>query len=151
MFGSPRHLNLRLLCINRRLTKALDIWPEFPIIIHVDEKEVRSLPSVTDVISVLERNDRVCRIFIDDVPNSSLEAIVATSKPFPALIELELASFKKDTPTLRGSFLGGSVPSLRSLKFWGVPFPALGKLLLSTRELVALSLGYIPSAGFISP
>ena len=151
VFGSPRRLNLRLLCINRRLTKTLDIWPEFPIVIHVDEKEVRSLPSVTDVISVLERNDRVCKIFIDDVPNSSLEAIVATSKPFPALIELELASFKKDTPTLRGSFLGGSVPSLRSLKFWGVPFPALGKLLLSTRELVALSLGYIPSAGFISP
>jgi hypothetical protein len=76
---------------------------------------------------------------------------VATTEPFPALIELELASFRKDTPILPDSFLGGSTPSLRSLKLWGIPFPALGKLLLSTRELVALSLGYIPNSGYISP
>jgi hypothetical protein len=151
VFASPRRLNLRLLCMNRRLTKTLDIWPQLPIVIHVDDKEDRSLPSVTDVISVLERNDRVCKMFIDDVPNSSLEAVVATSEPFPALIELELASFKVDTPILPDSFLGGSVPSLRSLKLWGIPFPALGKLLLSTRELVALSLEYIPISGFVSP
>ena len=151
VFASPRRLNLRLLCMNRRLTKTPDIWPQLPIVIHIDDKEYRSLPSVTDVISVLERNDRVCKVFIDNVPNSSLEAVVATTEPFPALVELELASFRKDTPILPDSFLGGSVPSLRSLKLWGIPFPALGKLLLSTRELVALSLGYIPNSGYISP
>jgi hypothetical protein len=137
--------------MNKRLMKTLDIWPQLPIAIHVDDKEDRSLPSVTDVISVLERNDRVCKIFIDGVPNSLLEAVVATSEPFPELIELELASFRKDTPILPDSFLGGSAPRLRSLLLWGIPFPGIWKLLSSTRDLVVLTLGFIPNSGYISP
>ena len=151
VFASPRHLNLRLLCMNKRLMKTLDIWPPLPIAIHVDDKEFRSLPSVTDVISVLKRNDRVCKIFIDGVPDSLLEAVVATTEPFPELIELELASFRKDTPILPDAFLGGSTPRLRSLLLWGIPFPGVWKLLSSTSDLVVLTLGFIPNSGYISP
>ena len=151
VFGSPRRLNLRLLCRNRRLVKTLDIWPELPIVIHVDGWTICEPPSGTNVISVLKRHDRVCKIFIDSVPTSLLEELATISEPFPALIELELESYKTDVPILPDSFLGGSVPRLRSLDLWGIPFPGIGNLLLSTRDLVTLSLGDIPPSGYISP
>ena len=151
VFGSPRRLNLRLLCTNRRLEKALGIWPELPIAMHVNDQESCPYPSVTNVISVLKQNNRVCKISISSVSNSFLEAATKITEPFPALIELELASFKVDPPTFPDSFLGGSTPHLRSLYLWGIPFPGIGRLLLSTRDLVALSLGFIPNSGYISP
>ena len=144
VFGSPRRLNLRLLCMNRKLMKTLDIWPELPIVIHLDSWRSGQLPSVTDVISVLKRHDRVCKIFIDGAPTSLLEELATISEPFPALIELELApSFGEDAPTFPDSFLGGSAPTLQSLNLWDIRFPAIGKLLLSTHNLVTLSLGSI--------
>ena len=153
VFGSPHRLDLRLLCTNfhGRLTKALDIWPELPIAIHVIYGEGIPPPSVTNVISVLKRRDRVCKVTINNIPNSLLEDVAATSEPFPALIELELSSSEQDAPILPDSFLGGSVPRLQSLILRGVPFPAVGKLLLSTRDLVTLHLAFIPPSGYISP
>ena len=100
---------------------------------------------------MLKRHDRVCKIFIDSVPNSLLEELATTNGPFPALAELGLMSFEKDPPTLPDSFLSGSAPRLRSLKLWGVPFPGIGKLLLSTHDLVNLSLKLIPRSGHFSP
>jgi hypothetical protein len=73
------------------------------------------------------------------------------AEPFRVLIELELVSYKADPPIFPDSFLGGSVPHLRSLDLWGIPFPAIGKLLSSTSDLVTLSLGFIPDSGYISP
>ena len=135
--------------------KTLDIWqePELPIVIDVDDEEICQLPSVTHVISVLKQHDRVCKISICGVPNSLLEELATMSEPFPALIELELVaeSFQVNSPTLPDSFLGGSVPRLRSLDLCGISFPGMGNLLLSTRDLVALSLGAIPPSGHISP
>jgi hypothetical protein len=87
-----------------------------------------------------------------------LEELATISEPLLALIELQLASFEafegpEDilVPTLPDSFLGGSVPRLRSLNLFGVSFPGIGKLLLSTRDLVTLTLQSIPPSGFISP
>ena len=153
VFGSPRRLNLRLLCMHGRLEKTLDIWPQLPIVIHVDGRDMFPLPSVTDVISVLKRNDRVCKIFLDSVPNPFLEEVATMSEPFPALIELEISSssYVGDAPILPDSFLGGSVPRLRSLFLEGVPFPEIQKLLLSTRDLVTLTLAFVPDSGYISP
>jgi hypothetical protein len=113
-------------------------------------------PSVTDIISILKkRHDRVCQISIDNVPNSFLEQVGEIIAPFPALIELRLTAFDDfgDPPTLPDSFLGGSAPRLRSLDLWGIPFPVTGKLLLTTRDLVILSLEFIrlPPSGFASP
>jgi len=98
VFGSPRLLDLRLLCINGRLMKTLDIWQELPIAVRVDDNW--KSPSVTDsdVVSMLKRHDQVCEIIIDSVP-----------------------------------------------------FPTIGKLLLSTHNLVDLSLSAIPPSGYISP
>jgi hypothetical protein len=78
-----------------------------------------------------------------------------TSGPFPALIELGLRrvlSFDK-TPIIPDSFLGGSSLRLRSLDLYRIPVPAIGKLLLSTRDLISLSLGFItiPPSGYLSP
>ena len=122
-----------------------------PVIVDVDDEEICQLPDATNVISVLKRNDRVCKIRIYNVPNSLLEELATMTEPFPVLIELELVSYKADPPILPDSFLGGSVPQLRSLDLWGIPFPAIGKLLLSTRDLVFPHLDFIPSSGFISP
>jgi hypothetical protein len=94
VFGSPRRLDLQILCVNRRLVKTLDIWPELPIVIQVYDNKICQPPSATNVISVLERHDRVCTIFIDSAPNSFLEELGTTSGPFPALIELEFVSFE---------------------------------------------------------
>jgi len=153
VFGSPRRLNLRLLCMNLSgtLTKTLDIWPELPIIMHVTYGKMIQPPSVTDVISVLKRHDRVCKITTHNIPNSLLKEVAAMSEPFPVLIDLELVSFEEDPPIVPDSFLGGSVPSLQSLNLSGIPFPAIGKLLLSTRRLDTLYLGSIPPSGYISP
>jgi len=151
VFGSPRRLDLRLLCMDRRLMKTLDIWPELPIVIRVDNGRNVQLPSVTNVVSVLKRHDRVCKMSFGNLPTSFLEELAMTSEPFPALIELDLASFQEDTPIFPDSFLGGSVPRLRSLDLWRIPFPGIGKLLLSTRDLVTLSLGSLSHSGYISP
>jgi hypothetical protein len=91
VFDSPRRLDLRLLCI--RLTKAVDIWPELPIAIHVDDERFCRPQGVIDVNSMLKRHDRVCKIFIDSVPNSLLEELATTNGTFPALAELGLMSF----------------------------------------------------------
>jgi hypothetical protein len=155
VFGSPRRLDLRLFCrnLNGTLTKSLDIWPELPIAIRVYYGKACQPPSVTDVISVVKRNDRVCKISINNAPSSLLKEVAAISEPFPALIELELStsSYAVDPPILPDSFLGGSVPHLRLFNLWGIPFPAMGKLLSSTRDLVTLYLGSIPPSGHIPP
>ena len=153
IFGSPRRLNLRLLCMNGRLEKTLDIWPQLPIAIQVDGTGMFPLPSVTDVISALKQNDRVCKLFLDFVPNSFLQEVATISEPFPALIDLGISSssYAEDAPTFPDSFLGGSVPRLRSLVLEGIPFPEIGKLLSSTRDLVTLTLEFVPDSGYISP
>ena len=70
---------------------------------------------------------------------------------FLALMSLELIFFGQDVPVLPDSFLGGSTPSLQSLKLEGIPYPSIGKLLLSTTNLVRLSLYCIPHSRYISP
>ena len=153
VFGSPRRLNLRLLCMHTRPLKTLDIWPELPIVVHVDDWKTFQPPSFTDVISVLKRHDRVCKIFISitAVDLRPLLKELATSEPFPALIELELASFGGHSPILPDSFLGGSAPRMQSLCFRGIQFPGIRKLLLSTRDLVTLTLDFSRDPGYVSP
>jgi hypothetical protein len=74
-------------------------------------------------------------------------------KRFPELTDLALHSNENDAPVITDSFLGGSAPRLQSLEFKGIPFPfsALGKLLLSTTDLVSFCLWDIPNSGYISP
>ena len=103
VFGSPRRLNLRLVCTTKTPAKdTLDVWPAFPLIIqaHLNQK------SVDNVIVVLERRDRVHEIDFHDVDHSPLEKVLgAMQEPFPQLTELR--------------FELGSVCDLVPARSWG--------------------------------
>ena len=118
-----------------------EIYMAYPVRVPSDEEACHQMLSVTDV-TLLNRHGRVCKIVINNIPNSFLKGLVSMSSPFPALITLDLTSFEHGPQILHDSFLGGSVPSLRSFSLWGIQFPAMGKLLLSTHDLVKLSLGF---------
>ncbi len=152
VFDSPRRLDLRLLCTDRTpVTNMLDIWPALPIVISpVSVKPPLPVSGVANIISALQQHSRVCTIDIWSVPNSLLKEFAVMQEPFPALTKLGLRSYDENPPVLPGSFLGGSAPSLRQLFLYGIPFPALPKLLLSTHDLVSLYLD-IPRSGYFSP
>jgi hypothetical protein len=131
--------------------KLLDIWPPLPIYIHASHDARKSpLRGVTNLMAALKQQDRVRGIWIFGVPNSLLKKFVAM-KSFPALTTLILVSNDEMAPVLPDSFLGGSAPRLRRLHLGGIPFPGLGKRLLSTTDLVTLSLWDIPHSGYIPP
>jgi hypothetical protein len=151
VFASPRRLDLQLLCTNKRpVKKALDIWPALPIVIQSYNRRSR-VPGVTNIVAALKQHNRVCEICIKLVPTPLLKKIAAMTEPFPALTTLHLWSGDEDTPVLPDSFLGGSAPRLQDIELFNVAFPALGKLLLSTRDLVDLGLYDVPYSGYISP
>ena len=153
VFSSPRRLNLRLLCTNkRRIREMLNIWPALPILIYA-YSETSLVRGVSNLITALEHHDRVCEITIHGVPNSLLKQFGAMEKSFPELTELNLWSYHESAPApvLPDSFLGRSAPRLRSLVLNGIPFPALPKLLLSAHDLVILKIWNIPPSGYISP
>ena len=60
---------------------------------------------------------------------------------------LESFGDRVNAPILPESFLGESTRFLRSLWLLGIPFPALGKLLLCTHNHVEL---HFPHSGYIS-
>ena len=153
VFSSPRRLELQLYCTNKRpVKKLLDIWPPLPIYIHANYYAEKSpTKGVTNLMAALKQHDRVCGIFIFCVPTSLLKRSLAMKKPFPALTHLTLWSKDEKAPVLPDSFLGGSAPRLRYILLYGIPFPGIGKLLLSTTDIVTLFLYDIPHSGYISP
>jgi hypothetical protein len=154
VFASPRRLNLRLVCTNRTpVQNMLDVWPQLPIVIRPDPNHPRRsrLQERRNMIAALKLHNRVCQIDLWYIPNPLLRNIGAITEPFPALTYLKLESRDKKAPHLPNSFLGGSAPRLRFLHMWGIPYPGLSKLLLSTHDLVVLHLSNIPHSGYISP
>jgi F-box-like len=154
VFSSPRRLDLQLFCTNRRpVKKLLDIWPPLPIYIFaIKPSEKSPMRGVTDLMAALEQQNRVRGICIRRAPNSLLKQLVAMAvKPYPALTVLDLSSNDETALVLPDSFLGGSVPHMRTIVLRGIPFPGLGQLLLSANDLVSLSLSKIPHSGYISP
>ena len=71
VFGSPRRLNLRLYCrAGTPVRETLDVWPPLPIVVMIYGDEAWD---EGDIVSALERNDRVCGIDLLSrvhVPNS---------------------------------------------------------------------------------
>jgi hypothetical protein len=132
--------------------KLLNIWPPFPVYIYAYHHPSRKSPlrGVTNIIAALKEQNRVCGIYITGVPDSLLKRIAAI-KSLPALEQLILVSSRERAPVLPDSFLRGTAPHLRTLQLQGIPFPGLGKLLLSTAYLVNLYLFDIPHSGYISP
>ena len=152
VFASPLRLNLRLLCKPKRpAAMALDIWPIVPIVVYFAPGSERRSRGVRSIIAALKHHNRVCSINIHNIPNSLLKKSAVLRKPFPTLTELEISSWDEAMPVVSDSFLGGSTPQLRTLKLVRIPFPALGKLLLSTRNLVDIDVREIPHSGYILP
>ena len=144
VFGSPRHLNLQLVCgTGTRARDLLDIWPAFPItILSLDDH------FTDDIIAALERTDRVCQIYFRIVGSLNLEILMR--QRFQELTSLRLWSAHK-LQVFPDLFLGGSAPRLQDLYLAGIPFPGLRNLLLSATHLVILHHLSIPHSGYISP
>ena len=152
-FGSPRRLNLRLVCgVRTPARETLDIWPLLPIVISAST--FSTTWDVGNIVAALEHNDRICQMAIFDVPSSGREKILAAlQQPFPALTSLQIVirPQKENVPVVPASFLGGSAPGLQTLCLERIPFPGLPNLLLTATHLVRLTLWNIPHSGYISP
>jgi len=148
VFAAPRRLDLQLVCTCwTPAREMLYIWPALPIFLYLEELDEID----DDVLAALEKRDRICEVSANRV--SQLEELVgAMQVTFPALTNLLIYSFEdNDIAPLSESFLGGSAPNLRSFFLVYLAFPALPNLLLSSPDLVSLSLTGIPDSGYISP
>ena len=160
VFGSPRHLNLQLVCTERTPARdMLNIWPALPLIVTYRDY---GIGSVDNIIAALECSDRVYQISFNDIWSSELDTTTlldillgAMQQTFPELTNLALTSFSDKINETMGvvpdSFLGGSAPRLEFLWLFGIPFPGLPKLLLSATHLVSLRIDKIPHSGYFSP
>jgi hypothetical protein len=153
VIASSCRLNLRLICKRYRpVMEMLDVWPSLPIAISENYLKAFCRGNVDNIVAALERNNQIYKIDFKNVPSSLLETYVAMMQvSFPALTSLELWSRDETVSVPPNSFLGGSAPCLRSLEMNGILFPALPNLLLTTTDLVDLSLWRIPHSGYISP
>ncbi|KAN0114369.1 hypothetical protein V8E52_006865 [Russula decolorans] len=156
VFGSPRRLKLRLVCINRTPTrKTLDVWPALPLIIRGHASKF----VMDNFIAALERRDRVCKIELSYY--TSLESggfWAAMQEPFPELTHLRLEArgeprfgdiesgwlVHPGEQDISDSFLGGSAPRLQFFWMNAVRLQGLQKLLLSATHLIELRLSDIP-------
>jgi len=150
VLGSPRRLNLQLLCDGwRPVREKLNRWPPFPIVIYGWKHEMLG---IKDIVAAFEHNDRVCQVQLWDIPSSLLERVFALmQRPFPALTSLQLSSDDNEAPSVSDSFLGGSAPRLQYLQLNCIPFSGVPRLLLSAIGLVTLRLRHIPHSGYFSP
>ena len=157
VFGSPRRLDVRLLCTHRApARKMLDIWPQFPIVTSCDGHGRKGvwLESCTDnLIAALEHNDRVCELDLNIVFSTIWEDLFpALQQPFPVLTRVKLHQITPIPWELPDLFLGGSAPPhLQTLILDQIQFPGLPRLLSSATHLVSLKLLQLSDLGRMSP
>ena len=153
VFASPLRLDLRILCDSRTpARKCLDIWPTFPLLI--EDFYLNNGIGIDNIIAALEHPHRVSAITLDEVTGPMLvRTITVMQEPFPALEKLFLCAPDKlnDIPVLPSEFLGRSAPCLRVIQLLAIPFPGLPVLLLSTSNLLTLSLMDVPQTGYFPP
>jgi hypothetical protein len=129
----------------------VDIWPKFPIIVKDHYAEHLPSQGVDNVLDALKLNNRTHEINLQLVPSLLLEGLAKIKEPFNALTSLVLRASDENALVLPDSFLGGSAPRLQELSLDGIPYPAIGKLLLSAHDLVSFRLWNVPHSGYISP
>jgi hypothetical protein len=150
VFGSPRQLNLRLICSNKTPARdTLDVWPPLPLFIQCNGGYFTT-GGVDNIVAVLERSDWVCHIDLLEMLDSDI-CLAAMRVPFPELTFLRLWLDDETVSAFPDSFLGGSAPRLEHLWLRRIPFPGLPKLLLSSTHLTILNLEFIPHLGYFSP
>ena len=113
VFGSPRRLNLRLVCTSKTPARnTLDVWPSLPLLILDNNPPIDS-EDVDNIIAVLERSDRVIEIDFFTFYDWDLEDVLAAMHvPFPELTDLNLRIQQGMVSVLPDSFLGGSARRL---------------------------------------
>ena len=155
VFASPLYLDLRILCTARTpVGENLSFWPALPIAIDFGYNSNAwhgNNAYMHNIMTALEHVDRVCDISLH-ATGSELEKITTVmQEPFPMLTGLAIRSLDGNAPVLPAEFLGGSAPHLQFIHMLGIPFPTLPALLLSTGDLVYLTLFNIPPSDYISP
>ena len=152
VLGSPRRLDLRLVCTRTTpVSRLLYIWPPFPITVYLP---VVDMPEngVEGIIAALECHDRISDILIYEIRGPELEKLITVlHKPLPLLRNFSMRSSDKSVPVLPETFLGGSAPRLRTFQLSGIPFPSLPKFILHFTHIDLLFLHGIPNSGYISP
>ena len=151
VFASPHRLNLRIPCTSRTPVD-LGVWPALPI--DVDDHDLLSDTAQEDnILATLKHVDRVYHVRLSLSDSQVEKMATAMQEPFPVLTRLFLTlpwHNYHDIPSLPANFLGGSAPRLQAIVLYGIPYPALPTLLLSTSDLIKLDLRNVPFAGSIS-
>jgi hypothetical protein len=152
VFGSPRRLDLQLVCTYKTpVRNTLDVWPALPLVINDIGCQEEGMDNIIAFLKPSELVSRIRHIGLWEVP---LEDILEAMKvPFPELTYLGLhhSHDEMGPVSLSDSFLGGSAPRLLYLDLYNISFPGLPKLLLSTTQLTDLHLSNIPHSAYISP
>ena len=151
IFGSPRRLDLQILCSYRRPAKnILDCFPPFPIAIQCITFKPLTPDEEGNLSAALKHPGRIRQV--DFWGPKSEEVITTMERPFPALTHLTLRwDDERPLLPLPSGFLGGSAPCLKHVHLAGILFPELPMFLSSTSDLVNLCLKDIPQDGYISP
>jgi hypothetical protein len=147
VFGSPRYLEAMLVTgeDEPQCVTTLDCWPQptLPITILHDSNDPLSPEVEDDVLAGLKHSDRINHINLP-ISSSMLEKSTTLVSTFPILEQLDIRSPGDRFTVLPHAFLGGSTPAsnkLRLITLERISFPALPQLLMSSRDLVYLSLG----------
>jgi len=143
ILASPRFLGLILVTGLKRCVTTLDCWPALPIAIWRDTSNPLSLEDEDDVLAGLEHSDRIYEISLP-ISDSMLAKSATLAWSFPELERLDIGSPLGQITVLPQKFLGGSTPTshkLRHITLKKICLPTLPQLLLSSRDLMFLSLG----------
>ena len=152
VFGSPRRLDLQLVCTYKTpVRNTLDVWPALPLVVNNIGCQGEGMDNIIAFLKPSELVSRIHHIGLWEVP---LEDILeAMEVPFPELRYLALHHLRDEMGpvSLSDSFLGGSAPRLLYLDFDNIQFTCLPKLLSSATHLTDLHLSNIPHSAYISP
>ena len=158
VFGSPRRLDLRLLCTaSTPVRELLDIWPQLPIVVSVNgygRLESWFVGCTDNVIATLEHNDRICELDLNSMPRTKMaELIPAMQQSFPALTRVKLQLRTRKRLCIPDLFFdnGSAPPPLQTLILDQFPFPGLPILLPSAIQLVHLKIRNMFCREYISP
>ncbi|KAI9437227.1 hypothetical protein H4582DRAFT_2153394, partial [Lactarius indigo] len=156
VFGSPRRLDLQLLCTRGTpVRENLGCWPPFPIAIHYNRDDGLTPYDEDGLFAALEHPDRVSHVDLCLTGPRSRDVkrkmAIAMQEPFPELTHLTLQVDFGGLLSLPTGFMGGFAPRLRHIHLEGIVLPELPTLLSSTSDLVHLYLDQIPQGGYISP
>src|SRR5712672_2540428 len=156
IFGSLHHLGARLVIPRNSLKTPSDSWPILPVSVWYESEDCMSSEQEAKAVAAFENSDRIREISLPVTMVYLFWGHLRNKKSFQELEHLVLSESRRFfSPTaLPYEFLGGPSPRrLRNILLNGVHLPTLPQLLLSSRDLVSLHLGYytLTCNGFISP